>query len=574
MISMIQFAKNIRKQLLAITILSVATPLLAATLDGYVTKVDSQTKFNVGTLHVLLDPQTLCSTATSSTPKVKYSYRNRFFYSKHPASKEHVKCNDLKLEIGSKIYVIGEQTKDHGFLAKQLIDYLYVDASGNKIHGSEILEEEPKILHKTNDWNGTLWVDGYPIAVTRHATIQAEKNNLNIHYRWLRTKSDLYPIAPESKENDTLVPPCSLLRENRRIVYDIAYMQDGNLAATALRLWPNYVDAKEKIFLKSFSARIVDPDYKQHIPGSIHFSRHLSYRDHTIGIPFNRHLFGHKDLTLTILPDQNVQNWISALGMELVPQYQKILPDTDASKVHFHFYVVSRFGKLFNSYLKTFNGIEFKSRDGAVFIAMPNGIIIIADDVLANIRNKSQLVANMEYAISSVLQKQLYIQWLADIEDPNVLFSYVAYRREQALRLGIRQMYLAGYDIREAPFAWAVAQGKPVQNPIINSKHPDQEIPWYAAYAFNYISHYYSDVDYSKLKRGEHEYQQFLQELYKADPSLPRPQAQLEPQASPQPQAAAQPVLQSSPAAPTASAPRAASPVASSSATLAITHAH
>jgi hypothetical protein len=67
-----------------------------------------------------------------------------------------------------------------------------------------------------------------------------------------------------------------------------------------------------------------------------------------------------------------------------------------------------------------------------------------------------------------------------------------------------------------------VAQGKPVQNPILNSKHPDQEIPWCAAYAFNYISHYYSDVDYSKLKRGQSEYQQFLQELYKADPSLPR----------------------------------------------------
>jgi len=84
-------------------------------------------------------------------------------------------------------------------------------------------------------------------------------------------------------------------------------------------------------------------------------------------------------------------------------------------------------------------------------------------------------------------------------------------------------MYLAGYDIREAPYAWAVAQGKPVNNPVIDSKHPDKEIPWYAAYAFNYISHYYSDVDYSKLKRGEREYQQFLQELYKADPSLPHP---------------------------------------------------
>ena len=83
-------------------------------------------------------------------------------------------------------------------------------------------------------------------------------------------------------------------------------------------------------------------------------------------------------------------------------------------------------------------------------------------------------------------------------------------------------MYLTGYDIREAPFAWAVAQGKAVANPVINSKHPDKEIPWYAAYAFNYISQYYKDVDYSKLKRGDAEYQRFLRELRKADPGLPQ----------------------------------------------------
>jgi hypothetical protein len=83
--------------------------------------------------------------------------------------------------------------------------------------------------------------------------------------------------------------------------------------------------------------------------------------------------------------------------------------------------------------------------------------------------------------------------------------------------------------------------GKPVSNPILNSKHPDQEIPWYAAYAFNYISHYYQDVDYSKLKRGQREYQQFLQELYKADPSLPRSKAQTLPPPQKQVQSQTQP---------------------------------
>jgi hypothetical protein len=131
----------------------------------------------------------------------------------------------------------------------------------------------------------------------------------------------------------------------------------------------------------------------------------------------------------------------------------------------------------------------------------------------------------LSYAITSVLQKQAFHVWPITNRgiwgsDSDFYLSYALRNRdEQLLRLGIRQMYLAGYDIREAPFAWAVAQGKPVNNPVINSKHPDKEIPWYAAYAFNYISQYYADVDYSKLKRGRAEYQQFLRELRKADPA-------------------------------------------------------
>ena len=49
---------------------------------------------------------------------------------------------------------------------------------------------------------------------------------------------------------------------------------------------------------------------------------------------------------------------------------------------------------------------------------------------------------------------------------------------------------------------------------------PDyRHMPWYATYAFNCISQLYPDVDYSKLKRGEREYQQFKEQLRKADPA-------------------------------------------------------
>ncbi len=136
----------------------------------------------------------------------------------------------------------------------------------------------------------------------------------------------------------------------------------------------------------------------------------------------------------------------------------------------------------------------------------------------------------MSYAITSVMQQQFYHLWLATTyrrgttlgilrENDANLCALITSSNEQALRLGIRRMYLAGYDIREAPFVWAVVKGKPINNPILNSKSPNQEIPWYAAYAFDYISKYYKDVDYSKLKRGEGEYAEFLGELRKGDPA-------------------------------------------------------
>ena len=78
-------------------------------------------------------------------------------------------------------------------------------------------------------------------------------------------------------------------------------------------------------------------------------------------------------------------------------------------------------------------------------------------------------------------------------------------------------MYLAGYDIREAPIAWAAVAGKPA-NPFPKTKKQSDAIPWYTAYCFNYINLFYSDVDYGRLRRGEREYAQILEELRNVDP--------------------------------------------------------
>ena len=77
-------------------------------------------------------------------------------------------------------------------------------------------------------------------------------------------------------------------------------------------------------------------------------------------------------------------------------------------------------------------------------------------------------------------------------------------------------MHLAGYDIRYAPFAWDMEKGERIKGPV---DEPHKGMMRNATYAFHYISQFYSDADYSKLKRGETEYAQFLDELRRADPA-------------------------------------------------------
>ena len=60
-------------------------------------------------------------------------------------------------------------------------------------------------------------------------------------------------------------------------------------------------------------------------------------------------------------------------------------------------------------------------------------------------------------------------------------------------------------------------QGRPIKG-LLTTPDYRQSASFYATYAVNYISKLYPDVDYSKLKRDRRGYQQFLEELRKADP--------------------------------------------------------
>lgn len=165
-----------------------------------------------------------------------------------------------------------------------------------------------------------------------------------------------------------------------------------------------------------------------------------------------------------------------------------------------------------------------------VIVSAPVGGVLIPDTALALLTNEAQCAALLSYSLvgtdQGLIERLFRVQqfkgkiWTLSYktsgrQNNDRIWGFVWLLNEQRLRLGIRQMYLAGYDIREAPFAWSVEQGKQIKGPV---DEPNEHMPWYATYAFNVISQLYPNADYSKLKRGKKEYQQFLEELRKADP--------------------------------------------------------
>ncbi len=485
----------------------------AAKVDGFVTQLDSPTEFYVGSLRVILNGKTQCETqdfrSDIQLKRTRY-FAGRYYYLLQsrpvPKSEVAVPCNVLSLRVGFRVQAAGYRGQHDGsFTAAQLIAYK-VDIQ-RKFHtswkprewtGEALLEEKPQVSQTGQKWAGTLWLDGYPMSIGRDTHI---------------LPVELVGVSP------------TLFQTNAWAEYRGTRRADGHILLDRIGQWPNQPDPFQERYARKVAPTIDPPNYATQTSGSAVFPKPKMSLRH--------------NMVLSILPARNVQDYVSRLGTSLIPQYQKALPETDATKVHFRFYVVQPDGATFDDEVNNIDCLSDwmlrPSWDDAV-LALPNGVILVPMSTLTGVGNEAQLAAILSSAIASVLQGQSYYasqksseyggEWdesmsgaIASAADWELFtFGFVLWRDEQAMRIGIRQMYLAGYDIREAPFAWAAAAGKPVVNPVMNPKYPNEDVPWETAYAFDYISQYYSDVDYSKLKKSEAEYAQFLDELRRADP--------------------------------------------------------
>ncbi|MHB1959732.1 MAG: hypothetical protein ACYCO5_11945 [Acidobacteriaceae bacterium] len=515
--------------------LSLAAAAQAATerAEGFVTQIDSATAFDVGTLHVTLNGQ-----MAGSIQKRHMFWRTNDtwkwdVYPTWPGGFRRPKFVSLpwdarSLAIGDYVYLLGTIQTGGSFSAMQAMTF---GVSGPKdLQGAALLEEQPELRRGKQGWIGTLWLDGYPISINPQTKMLAAPADTTIRYRYRGPAPRIQISAHLHSKNISTAFPASLLRPNTWVTYKAVRAPDHNITATHLVFWPNRVGTKERTYLARHAATIHEPDFAAHVPGTIQYPH---------------------EKPIEVLPSRAVQDYVSAVGMEMVPQYQKDLPDNDPTKIHFRFYAVRPFVATNKNFFMDTDGMlpYYRFMRRVVYnspkpnamlrdiVAMPNGLILMPDRALANLHNRAQLAAVLSFAIGSVLQKQGYLAWPL-ITAPHVKYingipppttdsdgigAFWTMQNEQVVRVGLRQMLRAGYDLREAPFAWSAGLGKPSNSLLYKGdvavKHA-VEVPWYAGYSMNFLSHYYAGTDYSKLHKGESDYPKFLLELRRADPSL------------------------------------------------------
>lgn len=233
----------------ALAFILLGTTAYAETVYGYVTRIDSPTEFDVGTLHVVMSKNAACvldSVGIAQRP-----------------------CNPKNFDVYSNVRLVGKvRTSDGAFVVNKLtIDDFALPP--HQMNDGAILEENPTLSKSKRGWNGKIWVDGYPISVTPQTQMLPEPAGTTFIFPGAKAQARLHSQA---------IPQAiitAMLRENTCVVFHADRTPSGVIMATKLQFWPNWIDPKEKNYDKKFVVAIHLPDYSKDAPGTIQY--HLNY---------------------------------------------------------------------------------------------------------------------------------------------------------------------------------------------------------------------------------------------------------------------------------------------------------
>jgi hypothetical protein len=181
-----------------------------------------------------------------------------------------------------------------------------------------------------------------------------------------------------------------------------------------------------------------------------------------------------------VVMDQAMQERVRRVGMRVIPEYQKQLPDDSPSKIHFRIYVVD--DPVFREDLECVEGlilvprqvVERLANDDQLAAIMANGVAYSIEAQSATLRTEilglqgAELAGDVAGDFVPGVNVGVFVGGLV------VNHEIEKRMREQAGRIALTLMADAGFDPRQAPEAWRVLAPKKLPKDRTSLKYPSR----------------------------------------------------------------------------------------------------
>ena len=229
------------------------------------------------------------------------------------------------------------------------------------------------------------------------------------------------------------------------------------------------IESGERGFWSSLRLEIKEPDFERRRSGGVTIKNDIHYE---------------------IMAYADIQRYVADLGWQLVPPYQRDLPDGDPQKLAFKFYVV----KL----------------DQAGATSLANGVVMVFSRTFEILQNEAELASVLSHEIAHITQKHLWK--LQQMAPSTVRTDFERSFENQADRLSLEYAVRAGYDPREAAQTWKQMARKLGFTPLRGS-HENYAVR--RAFIMGELEANYSGLDYRGLKTEPERYRQMAERVKK-----------------------------------------------------------
>jgi Zn-dependent protease with chaperone function len=471
-------------------------------IRGYITNVISPTSFEIEDYRITRDGSVVLEFENESA---------------------ELKFKPEDIRVGAEVEITGELNDETNELKAKKIK---IDLEQfRKFKMTAILSRKPEGLEQTAEgWRGTFFPDGHRVRVEPSTEVMFKPTKTEQKAETQRAKqkpqkttqaqtspaqtpqtqtaeaqtspaqtSQAQASQAETAEEDdpaTLQPLRTLadVGPGTVMTYEGTEQPDGTIAATRVVFMRNELEKPEAALWKSLKLKEKAADFVAGKPGELKIDSVGKFK---------------------LLPNQEVQAYVSNLGQSLVPAYQRALPEGNPLKIPFRFYVI------------------VKKEPNA--FALANGVVVVHSGLFDVLENEAQLASVLSHEIAHATQEHTWRQMqkdkkkrmalqigglaamafglygvnnILDLIQAAMVNGYQRTLENQADRVGLEYMVAAGYDPREAPRVWklmAQKYGDSMTN-FFWSNHDN--LVTRRSFLMWEIRNNYSQLDFAQMKKG------------------------------------------------------------------------